>query len=195
MDWINDNRDMKDVQFMIPTAWTFLETRLQEHPNEAREVDRYGYLPIHRVFFVSRTRDQEQNTHEAPLSLIELLIEMHADGLHFRDGIGNVALHHAAYHSCIDCFRAVLYNGNVEAPTTQNVAGYTPLHFSTSLYTGLAVFWELVSFNRECVNVQNGRNEAAFQLLALVDGRDLSQQQVFCTNAKNILLKLAASKR
>ena len=73
-------------------------------------------------FFVSRTRDQEQNTPEAPLSLIELLIEMHADGLHFRDGIGNVALHHAAYHSCIDCFRAVLYNGNVEAPTTQNVA-------------------------------------------------------------------------
>jgi hypothetical protein len=42
---------MKDIQFIIPTAWTLLETRLQEHPNEAREVDRYGYLPIHRVFF------------------------------------------------------------------------------------------------------------------------------------------------
>ena len=94
------------------------------------------------------------------------------------------------YHPCIDCFRAVLRNSNIEAPTTEDIGSWTPLHWSTFPSVGLATTWELLCYNRECVNIRNDENETA---LAILEQQNLTQQQPFSCrqNAKIFLLKLA----
>ncbi len=107
--WCVDNHWCgEDAQRMFPKVWHLLEKRIREYLNEAREVDDDGKLPIHIVLDYSRRL--RTNT-AAPLSLVHLLIEVHPDGLHVLDLVGYIPLHSAVDHSCIDCFRAVLYNG------------------------------------------------------------------------------------
>ena len=149
IQWIRDNADRTT---MIPTAWHLFQTRIQEHPNEATEVDQRGNLLIHRVFSTS-----------APLSLVQLLIETHPEGLYTQDIDGQLPLHHAVYHPYIDCFRAVLYNGIVEATTKQDVWGYNPLNSSTMSGFGLAIVWELLCYNPKSVAIQNGHGETALE--------------------------------
>jgi hypothetical protein len=95
--WSLDGEDLrrKCTRRILPAVWDLLEMRIREHPNEAREVDRYGCLLIHRVFH--RPLDQEQSN-AAPVSLVELLIELHIEGLHVQDNVGSVPLHYALYH-------------------------------------------------------------------------------------------------
>jgi hypothetical protein len=95
--WSLDGEDLrrKCTRRILPAVWDLLETRIREHPNEAREVDQYGCLPIHRVFH--RPLDQEQSN-AAPVSLVELLIQLHIEGLHVQDNSGSVPLHYALYH-------------------------------------------------------------------------------------------------
>jgi hypothetical protein len=64
-------------------------------------------------------------------------------------------IHYAVDHPCIDCFRAVLYNGNVEATTVQTSNGETLFHRSTYQNDSLATLWEFLSYTRECVNIQD----------------------------------------
>ena len=117
--WIFDIIDNKGeaAQVKIPAAWQVLETRIQEHPNEARETGAFDNLPIHNILDMSRLLHKK--TDGVPLSLVQLLIEIHPEGLHFQDGFGNTPLHIVVFHPDIECFRAVLYNGNVEATTVQ----------------------------------------------------------------------------
>lgn len=66
----------------------------------------------------------------APLSLlVQLLIEMHPQGLHIKDHGGYIQLHYAVGHPCIDCFHAVLYNGSQywgnDNTTTQEIGWWT----------------------------------------------------------------------
>ena len=60
--------------------------------------------------------------------IVKLLIETYSQGLYYRDNNGMIPLHHAVDRPCLDCFRAVFYNGNVEATTMQDRYGRTPLH-------------------------------------------------------------------
>jgi hypothetical protein len=96
-----------------------------------------GNLPIHHVLWVSHRHETKVDA--APLSLIQLLIELHRDGLHIQtSSSGCIPLHFAFGHPCIDCFRAVLYNGGVEATTIQTSIGSTPLHCSAEPCFSLA---------------------------------------------------------
>jgi ankyrin repeat protein len=74
-------------------------------------------------------------------------------------------IYYAVDHPCIDCFRAVLYNGNVEATTVQTSNGETPLHRSTYQNDSLATLWEFLSYNRECVNIQGIDDQTALHYL------------------------------
>ncbi len=154
IDWCVDNHFWwEDAQYMIPKMWNLLEKRIRENPHEAREVDYYGCLPIHEVLSVS---DERKTTNTAvPLSLLRLLIEVHPDGLHVQDPLGYIPLHCALCHPCIDCFRAVLYNGGVYATTIQAEYGTTPLHKSIAPNVSLATLWELLHFNRDCITIQD----------------------------------------
>jgi ankyrin repeat protein len=108
MMWLHENATTTTrTRFLIPAVWRLLEERIREYPNEAREVDEDGNLPIHRVLYASEAFNKST---AAPLSLVRLLIEIHPDGLHFRDDYGRVPLHWAVDHPCIDCFRVVLFN-------------------------------------------------------------------------------------
>jgi hypothetical protein len=50
--WFVDKaRWNQNVRCMSPIVWRLLEKRIREHPNEAREVDEDGNLPIHHVFW------------------------------------------------------------------------------------------------------------------------------------------------
>ena len=136
--WFSQNAWNENARRIIPKVWHLLEKRIREHPNEAREVDEgNGNLPIHHVLWVSRRHETKIDA--APLSLIQLLIELHRDGLHIQtSSSGCIPLHFAFGHPCIDCFRAVLYNGGVEATTIQTSIGSTPLHWSAEPCFSLA---------------------------------------------------------
>ena len=188
--WFLDNKWNKSKQPMFPKVWHLLEKRIREHPNDAREVYGDRGLAINNVLRFSYKL--KTNT-AAPLSLIQLLIELHPDGFHFQDGDGCIPLHFAVGHPCIDCFRAVLYNGGVEATTIQARYGRTPLAWSTDRFLSLAMLWELLLFNRDCITVQDIRGRTALDLLeeemiAMIP----RQHQVKRQNAKIVLLKLAA---
>jgi hypothetical protein len=174
---------------MSPIVWRLLEKRIREHPNEAREVvDGSGGPPIQLVLLFS-SGVLGTNFHAAPLSLIQLLIELHPDGLHVQNSNGCIPLHWATYYPCIDCFRAVLYNGGVEATTVQTRSGETPLAWSTDLNVGLAMLWELLCFNRDCMTIQDGRGMTALELLQ--ERYEPWYRQVPTRqNAKAVLLKL-----
>jgi hypothetical protein len=96
------------------------------------------------------------------------------------------------FHPCIDYFHAVLYNGGVDATTIQTFDGWTPLHRSTNLCVSLAMLWELLSFNSDCITIQGGCGRTALELL--YEQKNIAQQdQVQRQNAKAVLLKLAAN--
>jgi hypothetical protein len=191
--WCVDNHWCgEDAQRMFPKVWHLLEKRIREYPNEAREVDDDGKLPIHIVLDYSRRL--RTNT-AAPLSLVHLLIEVHPDGLHVLDLVGYIPLHSAVDHSCIDCFRAVLYNGGVEATTIQDSNGWTPLHWSIEPNVSLVTLWELLHFNRDCITIQDVRGRTALEFLE--DHNHQYNQHLdryeYRQNAKIVLLKLAAN--
>jgi hypothetical protein len=192
MGWfVVENALNGSEQCISPKVWHLLEQRIREHPNEAREVDEGSNLPIHHVLWFSGI--MKTNFHAAPLSLIQLLIELHPDGLHVQNSNGCIPLHFALHHPCIDCFRAVLYNGGVEATTIQtSISGETPLAWSTDRYVSLAMLWELLCFNRDCMTIQDGRGMTALELLQ-EDMRPQQEDQVKRHNAKIVLLKLAAN--
>ena len=180
---------------MIPTAWHLLEARIQEHPNEAREVNQDGDLPIHRVLRGSFGRYDTP----VPLSVVELLIDTHPEGLGVQEEYGRgVPLHFAVKHPDIACFRAVLYNGSAEATVMQNRRfGNTPLHYSTWSMLGLARMWELLCYNRECVLFGTREDRTALQLMenhyrhiAHQTQRD-AQRDALRRNAKKVLLAMA----
>jgi hypothetical protein len=178
-EWVGE-----DAERMIPKMWNLLEKRIREHPHEAREVDELdGCLPIHDV--VGWSRFLETNT-AAPLSLVCLLIEVHPDGLHVRDKERRVPLHLALYIPCIDCFRAVLYNGGVDATTIQDEYGLTPLHMSIAPNVSLVTLWELLHFNRDCITIQDSDGRTALEFSE-------EQNYQYQLNAKSVLLKLAAN--
>ncbi len=183
----------KNAPRKFPKVWHLLEKRIREHPNEAREVYNTG-LPIH---FVLRFSGYQYPNTAAPLSLVQLLIELHPDGLHIQDHAGCIPLRWAVDHPCIDCFRAVLYNGGVEATTIQCVYhGRTALHWSTYGKVSLATSWELLRFNRGCITIQDDRGRTALELLD--NGyhqycRYLEDRYQYRLNAKIVLLKLAAN--
>mmetsp|Transcript_21598 Transcript_21598/g.39164 ORF Transcript_21598/g.39164 Transcript_21598/m.39164 type:complete len:112 (+) Transcript_21598:579-914(+) len=60
--------------------------------------------------------------------IVKLLIETYSQRLYSQDNNGMITLHHVVDRPCIDCFRAVLYSGNVEATTMDDRYGRTPLH-------------------------------------------------------------------
>lgn len=103
------------------------------------------------------------------LSLLQLLIKVHPEGLDFQDMYGNTSLHHAGNLHYIDCLRAFLYSGNVEAPATQNMFGETPLHWSMEYGSNipsnvsLATLWEFLCYNHKCVAIQNNDGMTALQ--------------------------------
>jgi hypothetical protein len=191
--WFVDKaRWNQNARCMSPIVWRLLEKRIREHPNEAREVVDGGGLAINNVLRFSYKLIS--NT-AAPLSLVQLLIELHPDGLQVQDDAGSISLHWAVDHPCIDCFRAVLYNGDVEATTIQTISsGETPLAWSTDRFRSLAMLWELLRFNRDCITIQDSRGRTALDLLeeemiAMIP----RQHQVNRQNAKIVLLKLAAN--
>ena len=186
--WFAQNEWNQNAQCMFPKVWHLLEKRIRENPNEAREVGYYGRLPIHNVLWYSGKL--KTNT-AAPLSLVQLLIEVHPDGLHFQDHLQGVPLHWAVYHPCIDCFRAVLYSSGVDATTIQTFDGWTPLHRSTNLCVSLAMLWELLRFNSDCITIQERDGRTALDLL---EQENIPQEdEVTRQNAKAVLLKLAAN--
>jgi hypothetical protein len=191
INWIRRNYNDEAIHDMFPTVWSLLQERIHKHQHEAREVDEGdGSLPIHNVLYLSVGRKELT---AAPLSLLQLLIQLHSDGLHFQDGLGRIPLHWAVGHPSIDCFRAVLYNDNAEATTIQTSNGWIPLHWSTDPNISLARLWELLCFNRDCVTIQDGRGMTAMELLR---GKyEPWYRQVLPTrqNAKAVLLKLAAN--
>jgi ankyrin repeat protein len=190
--WFAQNEWNQNAPCMSPIVWRLLEKRIREHPNEAREVvDGSGGPPIQLVLLFS-SGVLGTNFHAAPLSLIQLLIELHPDGLHVQNSNGCIPLHWATYYPCIDCFRAVLYNGGVEATTVQTRSGETPLAWSTDLNVGLAMLWELLCFNHHCMTIQDDRGMTALELLQ-EDMRPQQEDQVKRHNAKIVLLKLAAN--
>eukprot|EP00544_Gedaniella_sp_CCMP2646_P002098 CAMPEP_0202509042 /NCGR_PEP_ID=MMETSP1361-20130828/52563_1 /ASSEMBLY_ACC=CAM_ASM_000849 /TAXON_ID=210615 /ORGANISM="Staurosira complex sp., Strain CCMP2646" /LENGTH=269 /DNA_ID=CAMNT_0049143239 /DNA_START=445 /DNA_END=1254 /DNA_ORIENTATION=+ len=90
---------------------------------------------------------------------------------------------------CIDCFRAVLYNGGVEATTIQEDGQTCPLDRSTDPNVSLAMLWELLCFNRDCITIQDGRGMTALELLQ--ERHEPRYRQVPTRqNAKAVLLKL-----
>jgi ankyrin repeat protein len=187
--WLQMNRNQQD---MFPTAWSLLEKRIREHPHEAREVVGYdGNLPIHEVLWYSMMFWKMNNA--APLSLVQLLIRVHPDGLHFQGYRGGVPLHHALHHPCIDCFRAILYNGGVEATTIQTSIGRTPLHGSASGNASLVTLWELLCFNHDCITIQDSVGRTALELLEYRSRHVEEQNYQYRLNAKRVLLKLAAN--
>jgi hypothetical protein len=117
LGWLGKNSWNQNAQCMFPIVWHLLEKRIQEHPHEAREVGDYGRLPIHDVLWYSS--NLKANT-PAPLSLVQLLIKLHPDGFHFQSHSGYIPQDWAVHHPYIDCFRAVLYNGRVQAATIQD---------------------------------------------------------------------------
>jgi hypothetical protein len=194
--WLHENARTKTrTRFLIPAVWRLLEERIREYPNEAREVDEDGNLPIHRVLYASEAFNKST---AAPLSLVHVLIERYPDGLHVQDGNGCIPLYLAMDHPCIDCFRAVLYNGGVEATTIQDRNGESPLYRSTWPDASLARLWELINYNREGVSIQNKSDMPAFELLDDDDEEEedyaIGRQQEFSIrqDAKFILLKMAA---
>mmetsp|Transcript_2528 Transcript_2528/g.4594 ORF Transcript_2528/g.4594 Transcript_2528/m.4594 type:complete len:369 (-) Transcript_2528:106-1212(-) len=195
--WFNKNGWSEKTQHMFPKVWHLLEKRIRENPHEAREVDDsgYTYLPIHEVLSVS---DERKTTNTAvPLSLLRLLIEVHPDGLHDQDPNGYIPLHWALCHPCIDCFRAVLYNGGVDATTIQAEYGTTPLHKSIAPNVSLATLWELLHFNRDCITIQDSDGRTALELLEYryrhYVCRHLEDRYHYGLNEKAVLLKLAAN--
>jgi hypothetical protein len=188
MGWFFKNERNFYTRRMFPKVWHLLEKRIREHPNEAREVDEgNGHLPIHDVLWFSGK--MKTNFHAAPLSLIQLLIELHPDGLRVQNSSGCIPLHFVLHHPCIDCFRAVLYNGGVEATTVQTRSGETPLAWSTDRYVSLAILWELLCFNLDCMTIQDGRGMTALELLQ--ERYEPWYRQVPTRqNAKAVLLKL-----
>jgi hypothetical protein len=188
--WFNKNGWSEKTQHMFPKVWHLLEKRIREHPDEAREVNEHnGFVPIHYVLRFSGY--VKTKFHAAPLSLLQLIIELHPDGLHVQDVNGSIPLHFAVYHPCIDCFRAVLYNGGVEATTIQEDGQTCPLDRSTDPNVSLAMLWELLCFNRDCMTIQDGRRMTALKLLE--EEMIPQQDKVTRQNAKIVLLKLAAN--
>jgi ankyrin repeat protein len=122
----------------------------------------------------------------APLSLLRLLIEVHPDGLHFRDFVGWIPLHWAVFHPCIDCFRAVLYSSGVDATTIQDEYGLTPLHRSIAPNVSLVILWKLLHFNCDCITIQDSDGRTAIEFSE-------EQNYQYRLNAKSVLLKLAAN--
>ena len=59
---------------------------------------------------------------EVPLSVVQLLIDTHPEGLHTQEQDGHIPLHFAVEHPDIECFRAVLYGGNKEATIMQDAS-------------------------------------------------------------------------
>jgi ankyrin repeat protein len=178
--WFAQNKWYENAQHMFPKVWHLLEKRIREQPLQARDVDDDGRLLIHDILWLSSANRNE--TAAAPLSLIQLLIELHPDGLHFQDGEGRVPLYWAVSHPCVDCFRAVLYNGSVEVTTIQDRNGWTPLHRSTSQKVSLAMLWELLCFNRDCISIQDHDGMTALELL--------EENYQYGQDAKSVLLKL-----
>lgn len=82
-------------------------------------------IPIHTLL---RATQLTQQHNVVPLFIVKLLIETYSQGLYYRDNNGMIPLHHAVDRPCLDCFRVVFYNGNVEATTMQDRYGRTPLH-------------------------------------------------------------------
>ena len=140
IDWINNNRRNTT---MIPTAWILFQTRIQEHPNEATEVESTQVANRRSTHSQSPHSRFSGNDTPVPLSVVELLIDVHPEGLGVQDAYGCVPLHYAVSHPDIACFRAVLYNGSIEATITQNSHGNTPLRYSSWLDVGLARMWEI----------------------------------------------------
>ncbi len=198
--WFSQNEWNQKAQRMFPKVWHLLEKRIRENPNEAREVGYLGRLPIHNVLWYSGRlpihnvlwySGKLKTNPAAPLSLVQLLIEVHPDGLHFQDHLQGVPLHWAVYHPCIDCFRAVLYSSGVDATTIQTFEGWTPLHRSTNLCVSLAMLWELLRFNSDCITIQDSDGRTALDLL---EQENIPQEdEVTRQNAKSVLLKLAAN--
>jgi hypothetical protein len=178
--WCVDNHWCgEDAQRMFPKVWHLIEKRIRENSNEAREVDeRNGRLPVHAVLWYSGKL--KTNT-AAPLSLVHLLIEVHPDRLHVQGHRGGVPLHWAVDHPCIDCFRAILYNGGVEATTIQTSIGKTPLHGSTTRNVSLVTLWELLCFNRDCITIQDVHGRTALDFL---------EYYTYGQRAKAVFLKL-----
>jgi hypothetical protein len=179
--WLGKNASKESAQCMFPKVWHLLEKRIREHPHEAREVDEGNgrlHLPIHDVLWYSG--EMKTNFHAAPLSLIQLLIEVHPDGLHVQDDNGRVPLHFAVNHPCIDCFRAVLYNGSVDATTIQASFGWTPLHKSIAPNVSLVTMLELLHFNRDCITIQGSDGRTALDIL----------EYLYAEHVKAVFLKL-----
>jgi hypothetical protein len=186
--WLGKNAWNESAQCMFPKVWHLLGKRIREHPNEAREVGDDGRLPIHYIFWYSG--NLKTNT-AAPLSLIQLLIEVHPDGLHVQDQDGCIPLHWAIDHPFIDCFREVLYSSGVEATIIQTRHGWTPLHRITSPHISLARLWELLCFDHGCVIIQDRVGMTALHYLEVE--METQQDQVKRQNAKSVLLKLASN--
>ena len=173
---------------MIPTVWILFQTRIQEHPNEATEGNRHqgrqhGDLLIHRVLKLHSRYDTP-----APLSVLKLLIDVHPEGLVVQDARGCVPLHYAVSHPDIECFRAVLYSGSIEATTTQNSHGNTPLRYSSWPDVGLARMWELLCYNRHCANQTDLDFLEHYQFSTR---REDARRQAPLQRAKIVLMKMA----
>jgi hypothetical protein len=80
-------------------------------------------------------------------------------------------------HPCIDCFRAILYNGGVEATTIQTSIGKTPLHGSTARNVSLVTLWELLCFNRDCITIQDVHGRTALDFFYSTTRTDSVQRQ------------------
>ena len=87
--WIFDNRFEWDVRGILPTVWHLLEKRIREHPHEAREENEgeHGDLPIISVFRSSMPVFRTSPFTPVPLSVVQLLIDTHPEGLCTQDGM------------------------------------------------------------------------------------------------------------
>ncbi len=100
------------------------------------------------------------------------------------------------YHCIMQCGRVPAsfvqtHSGNIKATTTQDELGWTALHSTARVEViGLAILWELLCYNCECVAIQD---DSGMTALHLVEEDNRTQPQDTRRNAKIVLLKMATN--
>ena len=115
------------------SKWQDAVRRLNSHPNEAKQKNNDGDLPLHWAV-----------ANNAPVEVVSKLLDAYHDGAQLKNNDGRLPLHDAAYENAsVDVIRKLLDTYPDGAQVKDN-DGYLPLHFAAHNNASVEVISKLL---------------------------------------------------
>ncbi|XRB22513.1 hypothetical protein RI054_31g123650 [Pseudoscourfieldia marina] len=132
------------LEFCRNSKWQDAVRRLNSHPNEAKQKNKDGDLPLHWAV-----------ANNAPVEVVSKLIDAYRDGVQVKNNNGNLPLHYAAnYNAPVEVISKLL-DAYRDGAQVKNNDGNLPLHLAAANDASVEVISKLLDAYPDGAQVKN----------------------------------------